>query len=144
MCKKESFKGGIHLAPKDLRDYFYTEIAANSDANVAMRLMRHKSLATTTKYMRAVQERMRDAVENFGGDSMAANGRETSDLANLQNLNALAKVPTNHGFFEGKIGGGGRSRTYDARIGAARTGMKPAEIAAGFSSGGAILGAIEV
>ena len=74
VCKKESFKGGIHLAPKDLRDYFCTEIAANSDdANVAMRLMRHKSLATTTKYMRAVEERMRDAVENLGGDSMAAN-----------------------------------------------------------------------
>jgi len=115
VCKKESFKGGIHLAPKDLRDYFCTEIAANSDdANVAMRLMRHKSLATTTKYMRAVEERMRDAVENRGGDSMAANSRETSDLAKSQNLNALAKVLTNHGFFKGKIGGGGRSRTYDA------------------------------
>jgi integrase len=118
-CKKESFKGGIHLAPNDLRDYFCTEIAANSDdANVAMRLMRHKSLATTTKYMRAVEERMRDAVENLGGDSggdsMAVNDRETSDLANLQNLHALAKVLTNHGFLKGKVGGGGRSRTYDA------------------------------
>ena len=107
------------MAPKDLRDYFCTEIAANSDdSNVAMRLMRHTSLTTTTKYMRTVEERMRHAVENLGGDcggdSMAANGRETSDLANLQNLNALAKVLTNHGFFKGEIGGGGRSRTYDA------------------------------
>ena len=69
-CKKEGFKGAIHLAPKDLRDYFCTEIAANSDdANVAMRLMRHTSLATTTKYMRTVEERMRHAVENLGGDS---------------------------------------------------------------------------
>jgi hypothetical protein len=30
-CKKEGFKDAIHLAPKDLRDYFCTEIAANSD-----------------------------------------------------------------------------------------------------------------
>ena len=71
-------------------------------------------MATTTKHMRAVAERMRDAVENLGGDSMAANGRETSDLANLQNLNALAKALTNHGYFKGNVGGGGRSRTYDA------------------------------
>ena len=80
--------------------------------------MRHTSLATTTKYMRTVEERIRHAVENLGGDSggdsMAANGRETSDLANLQNLNALAKALTNHGYFKGNVGGGGRSRTYDA------------------------------
>jgi hypothetical protein len=30
-CKKEHFKGGLHLAPKDLRDYFCTEIAARSN-----------------------------------------------------------------------------------------------------------------
>ena len=125
-CKKEGFKGGLHLAPKDLRDYFCTEIAAKSDdANVAMRLMRHTSLATTTKYMRAVEERMRQAVENMGldyahfggdsgGDSTAGKGRETSDLANLENLNALAKVLTNHGYFKGKVGGGGQIRTVDA------------------------------
>jgi integrase len=69
VCSKEKFKGGIHLAPKDLRDFFCTEIAAKSDdASVAMRLMRHTSLATTTKYMRTVENRMREAVENLGGD----------------------------------------------------------------------------
>jgi hypothetical protein len=61
-------------------------------------------LATTTKYMRTVEERIRHAVENLGGDSggdsMAANGRETSDLANLQNLNALAKALTNQRLFQ--------------------------------------------
>ncbi len=37
--RKDGFKGGIHLAPKDLRDFFCTEIAAKSDdANAAMRL----------------------------------------------------------------------------------------------------------
>ena len=56
-CKQEAFKGGIHLAPKDLRDFFCTEIAAKSDdAAVAMRLMRHASLPTTTKYMRTVEK----------------------------------------------------------------------------------------
>jgi hypothetical protein len=46
-CSKEKFKDGIRLAPKNLRDFFCTEIAAKSDdVNVAMRLMRHTSLAT--------------------------------------------------------------------------------------------------
>ena len=50
----------------------------------------------------------------LGGDSTAGIGRETSHLANLENLNSLAKVLTKHGYFKGKVGGGGRSRTYDA------------------------------
>ena len=63
-CKKENFKGGIHLAPMELRDFFCTKIAAKSDdVNVAMRLMRHTNLATTIKYMRTVETRMREAVE---------------------------------------------------------------------------------
>jgi integrase len=130
VCSKERFKGGIHLAPKDLRDYFCTEIAAKSDdPNVAMRLMRHTSLATTTKYMRTVEERMRDAVEHLGdevsnnrpnlggdseGDSTTAKGLEMSDLAKLEKMRELAKMLENYGFLKGKIGGGGRSRTYDA------------------------------
>jgi Phage integrase family len=117
VCQKENFKGGIHLAPKDLRDYFCTEIAATSDdPAVAMRLMRHTSLATTTKYMRIVEGRMRQAVAGLGeesnnrpnlgsdsgGDSMPANGRETSDLANLQDFSALAKILENQGFLKRK------------------------------------------
>jgi integrase len=83
-CGKEGFKGGIHLAPKDLRDFFCTEIAAKSDdASVAMRLMRHTSLATTTKYMRTVETRMREAVESLGCDSgcdsNVATGHEMTD-----------------------------------------------------------------
>jgi site-specific recombinase XerC len=117
--RKEGFKGGIHLAPKDLRDFFCTEIAAKSDdANVAMRLMRHTSLATTTKYMRTVEDRMREAVENLGCDSgcdsMAATGHEMSQLANLEELQKVAKKLINHGFLKGKFGGGEWSRTTDA------------------------------
>ena len=63
---------------------------------------------------RAVYAAERHAVENLGGDSTAGIGRETSHLANLENLNSLAKVLTKHGYFKGKVGGGGRSRTYDA------------------------------
>ena len=118
-CMKEKFKGGIHLAPKDLRDFFCTEIAAKSDdASVAMRLMRHTSLATTTKYMRTVESRMREAVESlggdFGGDSMAASGQEMSHLAKLANIRELAKMLENYGFLKGKFGGGGQIRTVDA------------------------------
>jgi integrase len=118
-CKKENFKGGIHLAPKDLRDFFCTEIAANSDdANVAMRLMRHTNLATTTKYMRTVEDRMREAVENLGCDSgcdsMAAKGSEMSQLAKLGIVGELAKLLKDQGFLEGKFGGGGQIRTDDA------------------------------
>ena len=118
-CKKDGYSGGIHLAPKDLRDYFCTEIAPKSDdPNVAMRLMRRTSLATTTKYMRTVEERMRQAVENFGGDSggdsMAAKGLEMPDLAKFEEMRELAKILENYGFLRGKFGGGGRSRTYDA------------------------------
>jgi hypothetical protein len=114
-CKKENFKGGIHLAPKDLRDFFCTEIAAKSDdANVAMRLMRHTNLATTTKYMRTVENRMKEAVENLGCDSgcdsMAATGHEMSLLAKLGVSEEVAKTLINHGIFKGKFGGGEWSR----------------------------------
>ena len=48
-CSKERFKGGIHLAPKDLRDYFCTEIAAKSDdPNVAAVDQRKKNLQPAT------------------------------------------------------------------------------------------------
>ena len=66
-----------HLAPKDLRDFFCTEIAAKSDdANAAMRLMRHTSLATTTKNMRTVETRMREAVEILDAIRIRFNSRK--------------------------------------------------------------------
>ena len=75
--------------------------------------------------MRTVEQRMREAVEyvgdefwnsrsNLGGDSKAATGLEMSDLAKLEKMRELAKMLENYGFIKGKIGGGGRSRTYDA------------------------------
>jgi len=58
---------GIKLVPKDLRDYFATEVAAQAkDPVVVMRLLRHTNLATTSKYLRTVEDRMVRAVENLG------------------------------------------------------------------------------
>ena len=68
--------------------------------------------------MRVVEERMRNAVENlgggFGGDLMTAKGREMPDLAKLEKMRELAKMLESYGFLNGKVGGGGRSRTVDA------------------------------
>jgi integrase len=117
--RKDKFKGGIHLAPKDLRDYFCTEVAAKSDdAKVAMGLMRHTSLETTTKYMRTVKDRMRAAVENLGCDSgcdsNVITGHEMSQLAKLGVAEEVAKRLVNQGLLKRKVGGGEWSRTTDA------------------------------
>ena len=61
---------------------------------------------------------MRGAIENLGGDSggnlTAPSGREMIDLAKLEQMRELAKTLESYGFLKGKVGGGGRSRTYDA------------------------------
>src|SRR5262249_54176526 len=60
-------KTGIHLRPKDLRDYFATEVASKvNDPTVIMKLLRHTNLKTTTGYLRTVEDRMRAAVGNMG------------------------------------------------------------------------------
>ena len=119
VCRKENFKGGIHLTPKDLRDYFCTEIAAGSnDANVAMRLMRHTSLTTTTKYMRAVKNRMREAVNSLGavsrGDLNSPQGHKSVQNDIQEKMAELARMLSTHGNFGGLFGGGGQIRTVDA------------------------------
>ena len=94
-CAKEGFKGGVPWRP---RTFFCTEVAAKSDdAAMAMRPMRHTSLATTTKYMRT-----------------AGFGLQMSDLAKLEKMRELAKMLENDGFLKGNLSGGGRSRTADA------------------------------
>jgi integrase len=52
---------GIKLKPKDLRDYFATMVQTD-DVRVLRDLMGHASLATTSKYVRTVRERMVAAV----------------------------------------------------------------------------------
>ena len=61
---------GIKLTPKDLRDYFASEVSSKvQDPNVIMRLLRHTSLTTTTKYLRVVEDRMTEAVKDLGEPS---------------------------------------------------------------------------
>jgi integrase len=83
MFRRTEKQTGIKLVPNDLRDYFCNEVAAHTDDPIVlMNLMRHKSLATTTKYSRRVLNRMRAAVENVGakngGEKHVSPGNEMS------------------------------------------------------------------
>ncbi len=74
---------GYHVTVKDLRDYFINEVASKiDDPAVIMRLARHKSLVTTTKYLRTVKNRMREAVRQLvvtsGCDSNPIQGADNS------------------------------------------------------------------
>jgi Phage integrase family len=68
--KAENYPGGVKIKPKDLRDYFASEVASQvNDPSVVMKLLRHTNLTTTTKYLRVVEERMHEAVKNLGANS---------------------------------------------------------------------------
>jgi integrase/recombinase XerD len=61
---------GIHLKPKDLRDYFATQVSSLvSDPTVVMKLLRHTNMKTTTGYLRTVDNRMRNALQNLGASA---------------------------------------------------------------------------
>jgi integrase len=118
--KAENYKGGVKLTAKVMRDVFGTVVMENvRNADTARRLMRHTSLQTTTKYMRLVKDRMQNAVRflgkpleaDFGGNSGGNSLRK-----NTQNdiLIKLAIEGLTARSIKEKIGGGGRSRTYDA------------------------------
>jgi hypothetical protein len=116
---KEEFRGGIKLIPKDLRDFFGTEIAARvKDPSVIMKLLRHTSLETTTKYLRTVNERLEVAVQtlgaSLGGNSKGESRQKTAQNDTAQDFSVTPKSFTNHENDWEKVGGGGRSRTYDA------------------------------
>ena len=65
--KANGSPGGVKLKPKELRDFFATQVSAEvSDPTVVKDLMRHTSLNTTSLYTRTVVDRMRDAVQNLG------------------------------------------------------------------------------
>jgi integrase len=117
--RNENYKSGIKLKPKDLRDYFGTEIAAKTDdPAVVMKLLRHTSLATTTKYMRAVKDRMREAVNSLGaiagGDLNRLQEHKTVQNDISRKMAELANLLINQRNLKGKVGGGEWSRTTDA------------------------------
>lgn len=65
--KALGLSGRSRLKPKDLRDYFATEVASKTqDPAVLRALMRHANITTTSRYLRTVKERMQDAVKGLG------------------------------------------------------------------------------
>ena len=69
----ERYARKIHLTPKDLRDIYASDVAANTkNPETLMKMMRHTSLTTTTKYLRGVDERMKQAAEGIGQQWMDA------------------------------------------------------------------------
>src|SRR5262249_19106855 len=98
-------KTGIHLRPKDLRDYFATEVASKvSDPTVIMKLLRHTNLRTTTGYLRTVENRMRAAVENLGAASGGVLGAVLVPKTDQNELRAriaeLTKLLIAQGFYD--------------------------------------------
>jgi integrase len=79
-CGSTNLSKGIHLKPKDMRDYFASVVPTN-DVRVLMKLMRHTQLSTTTKYVRTMQDAMQLAVKDLG--KMAPSGSVASLGATL-------------------------------------------------------------
>ena len=53
--KRQGYPGGVRLTTKELRDYFATQVSAQvTDPNTVMKLLRHTSLNTTSRYTRTV------------------------------------------------------------------------------------------
>jgi hypothetical protein len=129
VCRAEKFRGGIKLAPKDMRDYFASTVQTD-DPRVLMSLMRHTNLTTTTKYLRAMHERMKEAVSGLGQPSSetsdnilgatlgasqnALQGQKTVQKSIQAKMAELARMLITQQNAWEKVGGGGRSRTYDA------------------------------
>ena len=119
-CGSGNIQPGVKLRPKDMRDYFASEVASRvTDPNVAMRLLRHTSLTTTTKYLRTVKDRMQDAVRNLGGEpttprlkKLGANPGANYDLK--RHFSESRKCRDKHSKNKRTIGGGGQIRTVDA------------------------------
>ena len=128
-CGSTNILKGIELRPKDMRDYFASTVDTK-DARVLMALMRHTNLTTTTTYIRAVHERMKEAVSRLGkpssetlprilGATLGASQNAVPGQKTVQNsiqakLAELAKLLLKQQNDYGKSSGGGRSRTYDA------------------------------
>ncbi len=109
---------GIKLMPKDLRDYYCNEVASQvSDPVTMMHLLRHKSLATTTKYTRVVRGRMRDAVQNlgvsFGCNLPVDKWSNKAQNDNFRKVPPIRKTEITPQTARRKVGGGGGTRTLD-------------------------------
>ena len=63
---KADYPGGVRLTAKMLRDYFATNVSAETSDKTLKALMRHGNVSTTSRYLRTVPERMTAAVANLG------------------------------------------------------------------------------
>jgi hypothetical protein len=128
-CGSGTIRKGVKLRPKDMRDCFASTVQTD-DTRVLMALMRHTNLTTTTKYIQAVHERMKDAVSGLGKTSRGTSdkilgatlgathkGHQLQKKAENDALQLVAKL-LRSGISTEKIsaffGGGGQSRTVDA------------------------------
>jgi integrase len=122
-------KPGVSLRPKDMRDYFASTVQTD-DPRVLMSLMRHTNLTTTTKYLQANRERMKEAVRGLGKSSSAISdkilgatlgasqnalqGQKTVQNSIQAKMAELARMLITQRNIYGKSGGGEWSRTTDA------------------------------
>jgi site-specific recombinase XerD len=71
LCAADNYKLGIHLTPKDLRDFFCTVVGTEvmrvgANPKVAMMLMRHTSFTTTERYLRIVEQQAQSVLAGLG------------------------------------------------------------------------------
>jgi integrase len=128
-CGSSNIKPGVKFRPKDMRDYFASTVQTD-DPRVLMSLMRHTNLTTTTKYLRAMHERMKEAVSGLGKTSSetsdkilgatlgasqnALRGQKTAQNSLQAKMAELARMLITQQNAYGKVGGGGQIRTVDA------------------------------
>ena len=83
-----------------------------------MKLMRHTNLTTTTKYLLAEKERMKEAVRNLGAtlgaSQNSSRGQKGAENDIGRQIAALRQALVKYGDVRGNFGGGGQSRTADA------------------------------
>ena len=115
-CGSENLRGGVKLRPKDMRDYFASEVAARvTDPNVIMRLLRHTSLTTTTKYLRTVKDRMQEAVRFLGANLGGESGGKFLPKTTQNDISPkIERGGITARYAWGKLGGGGRTRAVDS------------------------------
>jgi hypothetical protein len=85
-----------------------------------MALMRHTNLTTTTKYIRALQERMKELVAwvkpgvKRWGNFYALRWQKSAKNDSVRLIAELLKASLSREKLEGMFGGGGQIRTVDA------------------------------
>jgi integrase len=113
--KRQGYPDGVKLTTKALRDYFATQVSAQvTDPNTVRTLMRHTSLNTTSRYMRTIPDRLKEAVKNLGaslggrsgGNSLHKTAQKRRVIVSDAKRLITRRITKNSG-------GRSRNRTYD-------------------------------